>query len=330
MPSITGTVLSLSGASGYDENGDDFDILRDLLITTDQISDEPFGGTGLVASLDTVPDLTVFAPGDDAFAGLASTIATVTGNEAPTTEAGTIGFLADTLTLLGQGNPAGLLTSILTYHVAPGVNRLADIVALGDGAELTTLHGGTFTTDLGTAPPSLIDADDGIDNPGVVATDVEATNGVIHVLDGVLLPLSVSTILSKPGTDLKIGDESDERFSTGRGKDYVDGNGGGDLIRTGSGRDVINGGAGSDWLFGGGGADTFVFATGSGRDTIADFRNGQDKIDLSGYDGIESFDDIAQSIEDLGIAVKIELADGDSMLLFGVRKGQLDDSDFTF
>ena len=78
MPSITGTVLSLSGTSGYDSNGSDFDILRDLLITADDISAEPFSGVGLVAALDTVEDLTVFAPEDDAFKDLAATIATVT------------------------------------------------------------------------------------------------------------------------------------------------------------------------------------------------------------------------------------------------------------
>jgi uncharacterized surface protein with fasciclin (FAS1) repeats len=330
MPSITGTVLSLSGSSGYDEDGDDFDILRDLLITTDQISDEPFGGIGLVASLDTVADLTVFAPKDDAFGSLASTIAAVTGNEAPTTEAGTIGFLADTLTLLGKGNPSDLLTSILTYHVAPGVLRLADIAALGDGAELTTLQGGTLTTDLDTTPPSLIDADDGIGNPGVVATDIEASNGVIHVIDGVLLPVSVSSILTRKGTDLEIGDDDNERFSTGRGMDFVDGNGGSDLINTGAGRDIVNGGSGSDWLIGGAGADTFVFALDSGLDIVADFRNAQDMIDLSGYVGIESFDDISHSIENFGKGVKIELDGSDSLLLFGVRKGQMDASDFSF
>lgn len=330
MQSITGTVLALSGSSGYDENGDDFDILRDLLITTDQISDEPFGGIGLVASLDTVEDLTVFAPKDDAFASLASTVATVTGNDVPTTEVGRIAFLADTLTLLGKGNPAGLLTDILTYHVAPGVLRLADIAALGDGAELTTLQGGALTTDLDTTPASLIDADDGIANPGVVATDIEASNGVIHVIDSVLLPVSVSSILTRPGTDLKIGDDDNESFSTGRGTDFVDGNGGADFINAGAGRDVVNGGSGSDWLIGGAGADTFVFALDSGLDIVADFHHRQDKIDLSGYDGIESFDDLSHAIESFGKGVRIELDGCDTLLLFGVRKGQLDASDFTF
>lgn len=364
MPSITGTVLAVSGSSGYDQDGCDFDILRDLLITTDKISPEPFGGIGLVAALDTVPNLTVFAPNDDAFGGLASSIAALTGNKTPAGEAGTIGFLADALTLLGKGDASGLLTEILTYHVAPGEFRLADVVALGDGAAVPTLQGKKLKTDLDTTPPSLIDRDDGVQNPGIIGTDIEASNGVIHVIDGVLLPISVSGILSKPGTDLKIGDQRNDYYSTGWGDDFVDGNGGRDIMWLGSGNDVaiggvgndwiaggrgrdtvlgeaghdniyggagqdtINGGSGRDWIAGGSGCDTFVFERGGHRDTIVDFRNGKDVVDLSGFSAIEGFDDI--TVHEGWYGAKIELGDGDSLFLLGVRKGQLDASDFIF
>lgn len=364
MESITGTVLSLSGASGYDMNDQDFDILRDLLITTDAISAEPFAGVGLVAALDTVDDLTVFAPNDGAFAGLATTIAAVTGNDAPDGEAATIGFLSDALTLLGTGDPSGLLTQTLTYHVVPGVFPLADIVALGDGAEIPTLQGGTLTTEFDTTPPSLIDADDGVPNPGIIATDIDATNGVIHVIDGVLLPLSVSSILTQPGTDFEIGGDGNEWFSTGKGADFVDGNGGRDIIRTGSGDDVaiggegndwmlggkgsdvllgqagsdkifggkgndrIDGGADTDWLVGGRGHDTFVFTGGTGHDTIVDFRNGSDVIDLTGYEGIESLDDI--HIRKSWFSTRLEFEDGDTVTLLGVRASHVDEGDFLF
>lgn len=364
MPSITGTVLSLSGPSDYDENGSDFDILRDLLVTTDQISDEPYGGIGLVAALDTVEDLTVFAPEDDAFKGLAATIAAVTGNTAPSDEAATIGFLADALTLIGKGDASGLLTDILTYHVTPGVYRLADVAALGDGASLPTLQGSDLQADLDTTPASLVDADDGVANPGIIATDVEATNGVIHVIDGVLLPVSVSSILTQRGIDMDIGDDGNEQFSTGRGEDFVDGNGGRDVVRTGTGDDVaiggigsdwisgaagndtligergadriyggkgldlIDGGEGDDWLFGGKDADTFVFRLGSDSDVIMDFDDGKDKIDLSGYDAVDSFEDL--HIVDGRLGITIELDGGDRLTLHHVRKAELDASDFIF
>ncbi|MFD1327296.1 fasciclin domain-containing protein [Mycoplana ramosa] len=364
MDSITGTVVAASGSSGYDQNGNDFDILRDLLITADKISAEPFGGIGLVAALDTVPNLTTFAPNDNAFRDLASSIAALTGNKTPTGEGQTIGFLADTLTLLGKGDASGLLTDILTYHVAPGEFRLADVLALGDGAAVPTLQGTNLQTDLDTTPPSIIDRDDGVRNPGIIATDIEASNGVIHVIDGVLLPVSVSSILSKPGTDLKIGDQGADHFSTGMGNDFVDGNGGRDIMWLGSGNDVaiggegndwisggsgvdvllgeagrdkiyggagqdtIDGGAGRDWIAGGSGGDIFVFKHGSNRDVIVDYRDGKDTVDLSGYVGIDGFDDL--TVRDGWLGAKIELDDGDSITLVGVRKSQIDAGDFLF
>ena len=366
MESITGTVLALSGASGYDKNGKDFDILRDLLITTDSIAAEPYAGLGLVGALDTVPDLTVFAPEDNAFKGLAGTIALVTGNTAPMGEAATVGFLADALTLLGKGDPSGLLTDILTYHVTPGVFELADVVALGDGAAVPTLQGGTLKTEFDTNPPSLIDADKGVGNPGIIATDVAASNGVIHVLDGVLLPLSVSAILTQKNTDFEIGSDARDHFATGRGMDFIDGNGGNDIILAGSGNDVaiggtgndwiaggwgkdtligeagrdtlfggkgndtITGGKGNDWMAGGRGDDTFVFEKGDGDDTIVNFRAGHDKIDLTGYEGITRFKDIKDDIDRGFFKTEIDLDGGDSISLVGLGSHKIGADDFLF
>ncbi|WP_146344490.1 fasciclin domain-containing protein [Phaeobacter marinintestinus] len=280
MESITGTVLSISGASGYDSNGGDFDILRDLLITADAIAETPFAGIGLVAALDTVPDLTVFAPADSAFMGLATTVASVTGNIAPSSEAAIVRFLADTLTLLGQGDASQLLTDILTYHVTPGVFELDDVVMLGDGAAVPTLLGVDLVTDFDTMPASLIDGDGGLPNPGIIATDIGATNGVIHVLDGVLLPVAVSSILTAPDTDFVIGANSAESIKTKDGNDFINGKGGNDEIKAGYGDDVAIGGAGNDYIVGGAGADVLI--GGVGRDDIF---GGQDNDMIQGGAG---------------------------------------------
>lgn len=384
MESITGTVLAASGASGYDDNTADFDILRDLLITADAIADEPFAGIGLVAALDTVPDLTVWAPNDGAFIGLAQTIASVTGNIADDSENGTIGFLADALTLLGMGNPSDLLTGILTYHVTPGVFDLASVVGLGDNAAVPTLLGVNLVTEFDTPLPSLIDADPGLPDPNIVGTDIFATNGVIHVLDGVLAPIEASAILTAPDADFMIGDNGDGEYITGDGMDFVDGNGGADSIHTGKGDDVaiggagnddivggagddtllgeagrdmirggqgndmidggrgsdrlydnfgddyVKGGQGNDLIFSGGGNDVFVFENGDGNDRIVNFRDGYDMIDLSGYDGIDSFADLQGNIVSNGPRTLISLDAGDSITLFGVDISQLDAGDFIF
>ncbi len=110
---------------------------------------------GLVDILKSDGPFTVFAPTDEAFAKL------------PT---GTVE------TLLKPENKAKL-TEILTYHVVAGGVMATDVVKL---TSARTVQGQTVS----------IDATDGvkIDNAKVVKADIETSNGVIHVIDAVLLP----------------------------------------------------------------------------------------------------------------------------------------------
>ncbi|NOD45926.1 MULTISPECIES: fasciclin domain-containing protein [unclassified Ruegeria] len=348
---ITGIVLN-SGAPGtFDENPDDFDILREAAIAA-----------GLVGTLDSPEvDLTVFAPKDSAFINLAQTLGFAGDDEAEA-----LNFIVKALTLLGGGDPLPLLTDILKYHVVDGEFTKDAVVALGNGAEINTLLGSSLELNLETSPPSLVDADAAITDPNLVAFDVDASNGIIHVLDGVLLPVSVSSILGQQNTDFILGDDTDEFIFTGKGQDFIHGGGGRDVIKAGKGNDValggdgndivfggrgkdilrgddghdkiyggrgadlIDGGAGDDILIGGRGKDTFVMENGGGDDLILDFRAGKDKIDLSGYDGITSYEDIEDDISGGFLRTEIELDDGDSIVLTGVRPGQLSEDDFVF
>jgi uncharacterized surface protein with fasciclin (FAS1) repeats len=125
---------------------------------------------GLVDALKGKGPFTVFAPTDEAFDKLPD------------------GVLAD---LLKPENKPKLV-SILTYHVVPGRLTAKDVVAV-DAAE--TLSGATVP----------IEADGGVTVGGarVVKTDIEASNGVIHVIDSVMLPRDVVEVAA-----------DDERFST--------------------------------------------------------------------------------------------------------------------
>ena len=106
---------------------------------------------------------TVFAPTDEAFVAL---------------PAGTVETLLE--------DPAGDLTDILTYHVVPGAVPAADVVRL-DGEAVTTVNGAAIT--IGVADDGSVTLTDAAGNDvAVVVTDVQANNGVIHVIDGVLLP----------------------------------------------------------------------------------------------------------------------------------------------
>lgn len=81
------------------------------------------------------------------------------------------------------------------------------------------------------------------------------------------------------------GDGLDSLFG-GNGLDLLFGGAGGDMLSGGDGADRLNGGAGNDTLLGGSGSDVFTFTDLGGRDSVGDFRRGQDKLDLSGIDAI--------------------------------------------
>jgi len=111
----------------------------------------------LVETLQGEGPFTVFAPVNDAFAGL---------------PAGTVE------NLLKPENKADL-QGILTYHVVPGAVHAADLT---DGMEVTTVNGKTITINVSDASVSI--------NGGAKVTmaDVATSNGVVHVIDAVLLP----------------------------------------------------------------------------------------------------------------------------------------------
>jgi hypothetical protein len=75
----------------------------------------------------------------------------------------------------------------------------------------------------------------------------------------------------------------------------------------------------------------FVFAQGDGQDRASDFRNGQDKLDLSdyGFDGYHDFRSDAH-VYAHGRSVIIDLGGGDKVTLDGIRLSQIDASDFIF
>lgn len=107
---------------------------------------------GLVETLKSPGPFTVFAPNDDAFAKLPP----------------------GTIQTLVQNIPQ--LTRILTYHVVPGKLLQADLAKLGT---VTSVEGS----------PIKINFSNGFEvkNATVLAADIEADNGVIHVIDTVIL-----------------------------------------------------------------------------------------------------------------------------------------------
>jgi transforming growth factor-beta-induced protein len=124
---------------------------------------------GLVDTLNSDGPFTVFAPTDDAFAALPD---------------GTVESLLE--------EPEGALTQILLYHVVAGavVMAAADVVEL-DSA--TTVQGEEISIEVVDGSVILNGEVE------VIITDIEASNGIIHVIDAVLLPPSL-TLRSCPAS----------------------------------------------------------------------------------------------------------------------------------
>lgn len=110
----------------------------------------------LVATLKGPGPFTVFAPTDDAFAKLP----------------------AGTLENLLKPENKAMLRRVLTYHVVPGKVMAADVVKVSSA---TAVSGDTLSIKVSEGTVS-------VDKARVVKTDIAASNGVIHVLDTVLLP----------------------------------------------------------------------------------------------------------------------------------------------
>ena len=111
--------------------------------------------------------------------------------------------------------------------------------------------------------------------------------------------------------------------------DTLTGDGGGNWIEGGGGDDRLDGGEGGDNLTGQGGADTFVFDRNSGHDTIRDFADGEDTIDLSAFSGV-GFDDLAILASGSDVSIDLSGQGGGTIALQNVRSADLDASDFVF
>jgi uncharacterized surface protein with fasciclin (FAS1) repeats len=123
---------------------------------------------GLVDTLNGPGPFTVFAPTDDAFAKL---------------PAGTVDNLV-------KPENKGTLVKILTYHVVPGrisAKQLMGMIEKGGGtAMLKTVEGEDLTASMSGGNIVLTDAKGG--SASITTADVYQSNGVIHVIDTVLMP----------------------------------------------------------------------------------------------------------------------------------------------
>ncbi|WP_247493843.1 hypothetical protein [Bradyrhizobium sp. 142] len=206
--------------------------------------------------------------------------------------------------------------------LAQGGNDNLTVTLDGD----SPISGATLSGDSST---SLMDATQGGDDVLTVKLDGQSTDAISQMYGDA--PTMAGN--SHGGNDILNG---------GNGRDFMYGD-----ARTyepatpGSvtgGSDTLNGGAGDDWLSGGANNDFFVFDTGSGKDVIADFDQGNkavgstaaehDLIDVHAY-GFADWTSLSSLISDnsAGDAV-VHLSANDTITLDGVQAANLHPTDF--
>ena len=138
-------------------NSDVPETVVDIIVNSDNHNnlEAAVVAAGLANTLSGDGPFTVFAPTDDAFDNL---------------PAGTVESLLE--------DPTGQLTNILLHHVVLGSNLSSD---LSDGITIETLNGTSLNVSIGNGTVT-------IDNAVVTTADLIADNGVVHVIDAVLLP----------------------------------------------------------------------------------------------------------------------------------------------
>jgi Ca2+-binding RTX toxin-like protein len=145
-------------------------------------------------------------------------------------------------------------------------------------------------------------------------------------------------IKGKGGNDKIVGGNNNDKLWGDGGRDKLYGDNGKDTLKGGNGNDKLFGDKGKDKLYGGkdndkltGGAgkDIFVFAKKEGKDTITDFTNGKDKIDLSAFNfnnkaaALAKFYEIGSDTNDkLGFTYK-----GTEIIVKGIDMGDLNGAD---
>lgn len=237
----------------------------------------------------------------------------------------------DSIPMTGDGTPEAL---IIDGRGLPGgasfqLNGVGYAAILGDAQVLGDAADNVLAGDSGNQAMMLGDGND-FAVAGAGADILYGNQGTDEMYGN----QGADTLFGGKGDDIILGGRDDDDLNGNMGNDFVNGNLGDDTVRGGQGNDTVRGGQGNDVLFGdlgddelwgdlgndtlagGDGADKYMFASGSGHDTLIDFDPaGGDRIVLTG--GL----DYSLRTDEAGNAV-IVFSNNDDLTLQGVRREQ--------
>ena len=311
---------TLTGGEGYDRirggSGDDeiYGGAGSDTITGDEGADEIYGGEG--------NDTILGGTGDD----------TLTGGAGEDTFAYKYGAAGDDTITDFNVDEDSIDLSLLQVNIA--YDELT-IVQDGDDTKITVSHD-DFTNDITITLEGVTATDVTADNftmpnPPVDEITTDAGHKVVTDSDPFEGSDGNNNMYSNSSSKQIFGYGGNDKIFGGEGDDEIYGGDGGDLLMGEEGDDTLDGGADADVLVGGSGDDTFVFQADHGNDTIKDFEDGNDTIDLTAFSSITGFSQLTISDNDDGDAV-IDLSSfgGGEITLEGTSSSDLDASDFDF
>ena len=214
--------------------------------------------------------------------------------------------------LYGDSNAIRTDDTVYGFNSTAGgfLDDLAGQMNAGGAFTFTLIDdGGSDTFDYsGTSRDSRVDL-----NPGAVSDIFGGKGNMVIYRDTV-----IEHVVGGGGADNVTGNDANNLLRGGAGDDTLDG---------GAGDDLLVGGTGADSLTGGAGADTFRYPSSAfGADTITDFEDGSDIIDLAGS-GLR-FSDL--TIGDNGQDKIVNAGSGNTITLTGQAGATIDATDFSF
>ena len=297
---------TLRGGSGDDElyGGNDDDLLMG-----DGGDDELYGGAG--------DDTLDSGTGDD----------TLTGGEGSDTFVFAENEGSNTIT---DFNVAEDTIDLRLIQQAVAYSDLT-ITDKTDGTGVTITHtalGGTIT--LNGVSASDLSASN-FNMPDGSTTSIHTNNGTVLVWENPYEGDFWNNRMSDGENDTRIlGHRGDDTILAGEGDDVLEGGADDDELFGEEGDDTIDGGADNDTLWGGSGNDTFVFQADHGNDTIKDFTDGEDVIDLKAITDITGFGDLTITADGTTAVINLTEQGGGTIRLENVNVDVLDATDFQF
>jgi Ca2+-binding RTX toxin-like protein len=195
-------------------------------------------------------------------------------------------------------------------------NQGADLMDGGEGSDVYMIEGADTIHDSGQGAGDFDRAQ--ISHPGGMAIAVGHWTGVERVSG-----FTGNDTIDASGAQVAI------ILDGGAGNDLLIGGGGNDSLFGGAGNDRLIGGGGNDYLAGGAGADMFVFSSGFGRDVIADFVQGDDRIELRFHDSMAAFGALSIHQEQNNAVITAQ-GTRDTIVLLDVMASALTADDFIF